>query len=378
MSKIMIKGMSWSHTRGTAPMYATSNIYSTQHPDVTFTWDERSLQDFESQPLRELAETYDLIVIDHPHVGEAVAQGLLADFNKTPYIQQLQHIAQNAVGKSHESYCIDGGQYALAIDTACPVACYRPDMLDCVPTDWQQVLDVAQTGKVAIPLRSPHALMLFFWIANAYQLPIAPNTDIFMAKSHMAQVLDTCKDISTYLDDSCYISDPIAILNTMAQDESCIAYCPHIYGYINYAHQGFRDNVILFDDIVPLNNKVGGSVLGGTGIAISALSKHQDIAIDYAIQIASTPCQTQHWVQNGGQPGHKMAWTDATCNRLSNNFMTHTLKTLENAWLRPRYNGYLSFQANGSDIICDFLQQKADKDTTIHNLQYLYQTSLAP
>ncbi len=373
MSKIVLKGMSWSHMRGMAPMVATADVYSKKNPLVSFTWDGRSLQDFESQPLKELAETYDVIVIDHPHLGEAVAAGLLLDLSQTNHTQQLHRIAAQSVGKSHISYSINGGQYALAIDAAAPVACYRPDLIQTPPTDWQQVISLAQSGRVAVPLRSPHALMMFFWIANALHMPIATDTEHLMADTHIAEVLDIFSDFTAHIPIWCYSSDPIALLDAMADTASQIAYCPHIYGYINYAHTGFRDNVILFDNIVPLQNgTIGGSVLGGTGIAVSALSKHQDIATSYAFEIASAPCQTEVWVQRSGQPGNKMAWTHPDCNAITHNFMHNTLQTLERAWVRPRYNGYLQFQTRSSDILCDFLKGDRNTSQTIQKLQHLY------
>ena len=45
---------------------------------VAIDWDKRSLQDFESFPVEELARAYDLIVIDHPHVGQITGEGCLA------------------------------------------------------------------------------------------------------------------------------------------------------------------------------------------------------------------------------------------------------------------------------------------------------------
>jgi hypothetical protein len=66
---ITLKGMTWSHPRGYDPMMAASRDWLTE-TGVSIAWDKRSLQDFESFPVEELARSYDLIVIDHPHVGQ--------------------------------------------------------------------------------------------------------------------------------------------------------------------------------------------------------------------------------------------------------------------------------------------------------------------
>ena len=68
-----LKGMTWSHPRGYDPMVACSEDWLKQ-TGVAVEWDKRSLQDFESYPVEELARLYDLIVIDHPHVGQITAE----------------------------------------------------------------------------------------------------------------------------------------------------------------------------------------------------------------------------------------------------------------------------------------------------------------
>src|ERR1700753_1429550 len=69
--------MTWSHPRGYDPMVATGRLWR-ERTGVEIAWDKRSLQDFESFPVEELARRYDLIVIDHPHVGQITAEACLA------------------------------------------------------------------------------------------------------------------------------------------------------------------------------------------------------------------------------------------------------------------------------------------------------------
>src|SRR6185437_13848197 len=72
-----LKGMTWNHPRGFDPMVETSRIWRDK-TGVDIEWDKRSLQDFESFPVEELARAYDMIVIDHPHVGQITAENCLA------------------------------------------------------------------------------------------------------------------------------------------------------------------------------------------------------------------------------------------------------------------------------------------------------------
>src|SRR5207247_7815374 len=111
--------MTWNHPRGIDPLVAHAKVYRASH-DVEILWDARPLEDFEAYPLDQLAERYDLIVIDHPHVGKAAAaaQECLQPLEAAPVDQ--------TVGYSHQSYYFEGKQWALAIDAAAQVSCRRP------------------------------------------------------------------------------------------------------------------------------------------------------------------------------------------------------------------------------------------------------------
>src|SRR5262249_49984375 len=73
---IHLRGMTWNHPRGLDPLVAHATFYR-QTRNIQIDWDARSLEDFEAFPLDELAAKYDLMVIDHPHVGMAAASGCL-------------------------------------------------------------------------------------------------------------------------------------------------------------------------------------------------------------------------------------------------------------------------------------------------------------
>ena len=108
--------MTWNHPRGLDPLNAHAVEYAKRH-GVNIAWDARSLEDFEAFPLDELAEKYDLMVIDHPHVGMAAASGCLLPFDASIHF--------DTVGKSHESYHYERRQWALAIDAATQVSARR-------------------------------------------------------------------------------------------------------------------------------------------------------------------------------------------------------------------------------------------------------------
>src|SRR5579863_6149498 len=71
-----LRGMTWDHPRGFDPLQAGAQVWREQ-TGVEVSWERRSLQDFESFPIQTLARQYDLIVIDHPHVGQITREQCL-------------------------------------------------------------------------------------------------------------------------------------------------------------------------------------------------------------------------------------------------------------------------------------------------------------
>jgi len=67
------RGLTWDHPRG----YNALARAAVDAEGLTLQWDRQSLEGFESAPIGELCDRYDLVVLDHPHVGEAVAADCL-------------------------------------------------------------------------------------------------------------------------------------------------------------------------------------------------------------------------------------------------------------------------------------------------------------
>lgn len=357
-------------------MLATSALFAEQHSDCVLEWKHRPLQDFESQPLRELAEAFDLIVIDHPHLGEAVSEGLLVDLGLADTDGSIELLRKQSVGASHQSYCLNGSQWALAIDAATPVASHRPDRLDLLPANWNEVLELARTGEVILPLRPPHVLMAMFWIANNRGFSVAESPDLFMQPEELSIVLAQLRDLAVLVDRSCFEMDPIAVYDRMSGSDDAPAYCPAAYGYVSYARQLFRPFRLRFSDVPEVGTRgTSGTVLGGTGIAVSALSDHGKLAAQYAFWVAGAECQSSAYFDSGGQPGNAIAWENDACNAATDGFFRDTRRTLETSWLRPRYDGYLGFQHTVSLACNAYLQGEVPIEATVQTIQRLYRES---
>ena len=224
MPDITLRGMTWDHARGYDPMIATSAAYMAAHPGVKITWEKRSLQAFADRPIGDMAGEYDLMVIDHPHVGEVARAGHLVDFAAQGRDAELAALAAGSVGASHPSYAFEGGQWGLAIDAATPVACYRPDLLEAAPKRWDQVLDLARQGRVGFALIPINALMTFFGMARNNLAAIAKDPERLIARDAGTEVLEHMREIAALMDPRCLTLDPIGIYEWMGRTQDAPAY----------------------------------------------------------------------------------------------------------------------------------------------------------
>ena len=78
---------------------------------------------------------------------------------------------------------------------------------------------------------------------------------------------------------------------------------------------------------------------------------------------------------NGGQPGNSDAWDNNNINVETNNFFKNTRSTLDQAWVRPRHNGYMKFQDESGNIINEYLQSNANEVDVIDKLKLMYAES---
>ena len=373
MSTITLKGMTWSHPRGYDPMVACAADWSTR-TGVAVEWDKRSLQDFESFPVEELARRYDLIVIDHPHVGQITAENCLAALDVPGREAEFAGLAAGSVGASFPSYNWQGRQWAFPIDAATQVQAYRPDRLAAPPATWAEVLDLARAGEVLLALRPPHSLMCLFTLCGNLGRPCSVEPDRPFADAQIGvQAIEMIRELASLADPACLGMDPIAVLDRMGEAGSRYSLSPLVYGYVNYSLADFRANRIAFADM-PVAGGAGpvGSALGGTGIAVSAFCAHRQAAIDFAYWIAGGPVQADCYWRSGGQPGHAAGWEDDGANAATLGFYRQTRKTLEGAWLRPRHDGYMPFQEAASQRINRAVSSREPAIRAIEDLNELF------
>ena len=74
---VCLKGMTWQHRRAIDPLTETLPSFRAQHPGIDVEWTSRPLSGFEFQSVEELSRSYDLIILDHPFIGDVAQKGYL-------------------------------------------------------------------------------------------------------------------------------------------------------------------------------------------------------------------------------------------------------------------------------------------------------------
>lgn len=341
-------------------------------------WEKRSLSEFESKPIQMLAQDYDFLVIDHPWAGFAAKHNVLLPLNSYLPAEFLADQAENSVGKSHASYNFNGFQAALAIDAASPVSIYRPDKMDAsqVPHDFEDVIELAKTGTVIYAATPTYLLMDFYAMCATSGGALFDESDPehVVDAAHGQAVLEDMRRLATCCPSDVFSYNTIDLHEALATSDTA-TYCPFVYGYVNYSRRGYAQHVLKAGNIINYRGHMLQGVLGGTGLAISSQCKHIDEAVAFAQYALSPEIQRTLYCDCGGQPGHRAAWLDEECNRTTLNFYKDTLESLDHAYLRPRYSGYLTFQDNAGVIIRDYVQSGGDAATTLKKLNELYVSS---
>ena len=97
---IILKGITWNHSRGYTSMAATAQRFSELNPGVEIQWEKRSLQQFADFSIQELAKRFDLLVIDHPWAGFAAKTHSILPLDSHLDEAFLQDQKENSVGAS--------------------------------------------------------------------------------------------------------------------------------------------------------------------------------------------------------------------------------------------------------------------------------------
>jgi len=369
---IRLKGITWDHPRGYAPLRACA-----QWEHVVVDWEVRSLKDFGDASLAQLAAQYDLLILDHPHCGEA-AQGALLPMDAYLDDATLAEVAAGEPSVSYRAYHFQDRQWALPIDAACQVGCYRPDLIEAaaLPQTWEAFIEQArawqQQGRWAVMALCPTDTLCSFLTLCA-QHGDAPEGASWISPTTVTNVIEQLKAIRDVCHPDSLTMNPIAVYERMAQEDSLV-YCPLAFGYTDYMRPTAPGYRLQFTGIPG----VKGALLGGAGIGVSAKTAHPHDAMRYAAYLCSGAVQAGAYAAHHEQPAHPAAFVSLQANAQTGQFLAQTASTLQHAYTRPRLPGWPAFQEWLGDLLHDCLLEKIDTPSAVAAIAAQHRTLLSP
>jgi len=349
---VKLRGLAWDHRRCWGPLDASVAPYCAAHPGLEIEWDRRSLYEFGEGALDPVLAAYDLVVFDHPFIGDIARGRLMVPFDDHLSADQHAFFERDSVGASWRSYTRDGLQWALPIDAACQVASYRPDLLAPYGPPPSTHDEVATLGRhlrkdgkwLGLPLVPTDAMCLLLTLGDPQE-----DGGHFFAPEAVARAVGQLRELAALSHPDSPKWNPIRCYDHMIANDD-VVYVPFAFGYVNYASKADRPHLLFADVPTPVS---AGALLGGAGIGVSARSKHRQAAVDYALFLCAPDYQRGDYVKAGGQPGSRSAWTDEAVNGLSRNFFGSTLKTIQSSYLRPTHSGFMTFFREGAPVVAE-------------------------
>jgi len=377
---VRLAGIAWNHSRAFPPLVATAQRYEEIHPGVRIHWEKRSLDEFGHAPIDQLASRFDLIVIDHPWAGFAFEKNLVRDLKPLLDPSVVKDFARNSIGATFESYCYAGRLLALPIDAAAPAPSWRSDLLEragvSAPATWSEAVALAQRKLAVIPAFNADLFLHFLMLLKALGAEPCADAEKIAQRDIMRQALEMLRELTAPMPREIFDWNPIQIAELMSATDD-FAWNAFAYTYNNYARAGFAPHRLCFGNLLSLEPKGPRlrSVLGGTGIAVSTRCKNVDAALAYASFVAAGVTQKGIYLHAGGQPSHRAMWDDPNADQLCGGFFRATRATQEEAFVRPRYSGYVPLQTSGGNALQEILRDGQDGEAVLEKLDGLYRDS---
>ena len=87
---------------------------------------------------------------------------------------------------------------------------------------------------------------------------------------------------------------------------------------------------------------------------------------------------TSTWSEDTyGSGTHRAAWDDPFADQLAGGFFSDTRLAQEEAFVRPRYSGYVALQTDGGQALQEYLRDGRSLEATLEKLDALYRESRA-
>jgi multiple sugar transport system substrate-binding protein len=330
-----VRIVAWDHPRAVAPLSAAASAWG----DTVITC--RSLASFGDEV--PVADGADLVLIDHPHIGEAAQSGALIALDSLIARSDLRAIANRAVGGSGEVYEFQGSCWAVPVDAACHgMAAVRSLAAPATLTD---LVAASASSRLALPLHPAHAVSAFITVAATLgaPTPLDALTDATLARDALSVLAAVA---ACGPDDAYAWEPPDALAAVEAGDVDCV---PFVYGYVGYDVEWHE---------VPARARGAAPrpILGGVGMAVLASCPNPLAAAEFAVWYASTAVQRDIVLTHGGQPATLDAWAIG-----ADPVFRGTARGMANAIARPRDPWWPALQRDAGEAIAEGLRGGLDE-----------------
>lgn len=372
MAKIDI--LNWQNRRATAPVEHAIEIYRALHPEVEITQTIRPLSGFEHQSMEAVTEKHDIIVFDHPFCGSIAASGCFVPLDGE--LPELE--TQPFIGISLETYRFAGKLWRAPVDGATQNAIYRPDLLEqlgeTLPERHEQVLELGRKARakglwLGTAIETPHAfLSILSYMANLGKPLVADEQALLhIPADSFAEAYEAVRDVMDLSPPEAREWNSIDLHEQMvARDD--VVYAPLVYGYATYGEPDQRRRLGFAPFAGAKAPYCAGTTVGGTAMGLSRHCKDKQAALDFMRFMASPAMQNRVVAEHNGQPAGLGGWQDAEINARFNGFFSNLTETMNRAWIRPRFNGYVSLQRLGGTAVAEALTQGLGAEKARQNL----------
>lgn len=357
-----ITGVAWAHRRCWGPLDA-----DVQNSEIPVRWNRRSLFSFGEGDLGEFTDNNDLIIYDHPFVGDVCDRRLMLDLRQFLSADDISMLERNQVGLSYQSYHFNGGIWALPIDAAATMAAWRPDLMDGLdvkpPNTLDDVFELArharELGKwVAWAAKPTDLFCTYISMMASLGFEVGHEDGPFAPRELSADVIEKMRDLRAMVHPNSARWNPIQLFDYMASNDDVI-YTPYAFNYVNYSSAPDR-RLVFGASPRMVSDRPARGLLGGAGIGISAKSRNPEAAFAYAMHLIDPAFQASDYVANGGQPGMRSAWMSPECDKMTNGFFSDCLQPMDAAFLRPNIPGFVSFFHEGTHRLAEMMNADAD------------------
>jgi multiple sugar transport system substrate-binding protein len=371
-----LRGLTWDHPRAYRPLLA----FAESCPQIQVSWDRQSLADFEARPIATLAQRYDLMIIDHPGLGAAIAAQALQPLDGLVPAGQLAGWQAGSAGPTWASYTLasktgTGRQWAVPIDAATQVSVLRPDLAGAAPRDWAGVPAMARRHRTALCLGGPHAFLTLLGMCASARP--GPPADPLLDPGGAAVAIEILRAVWRAADQEVSAGDPITVHEAMAA--GTIGYCPLAYGYASYARPQPGRRPLAWADAPGFGSPRPGTVLGGTGLAVSAPRRPDPAEVlRFLTAFLAPEVQAGLVPAQGGQPALAAAWDSAAVDQAWGRYYSSTRRSLGAAWIRPRADGWIPLQDQASALVRAAITGEVSAAETITQINARYRALTQP